>query len=245
MSIAEKLTTIAENEQKVYNAGLMIGSGDIWDGLQNYGRRTNYENGFRYWSGATYIRPKYKVVLSSQTRPLQVFENCFRLIKVEGKYFDFSNTVPIDSVSSNYCNYSIFRNCEKLEEIEDVGIQAGGYNYTFGWCPKLHAVEVMRCKKEGEYTNPFRDCASMKNLTIEGVIGNNFTMIQCPLLTKDSLMSIISALYDFSGTEDEYTRTLTLNRASATTLNKLGDTSPNGNTWIEYIDDKKWNLTLA
>lgn len=50
MSIAEKLTTIAENELKVYEAGKQAGKQEeydaFWDGLQNYGNRTNYSRAF-------------------------------------------------------------------------------------------------------------------------------------------------------------------------------------------------------
>ena len=42
MSIAEKLTTIAQNEQKVYDAGYSKAESDFWDAYQKKGARTTY-----------------------------------------------------------------------------------------------------------------------------------------------------------------------------------------------------------
>ena len=67
MSIAEKLTTIAENEQKVYDAGFEAGKsqgGDtdeafeqgrqaekkaIWDAITNSNKRKTYNRAFYEW----------------------------------------------------------------------------------------------------------------------------------------------------------------------------------------------------
>lgn len=130
-----------------------------------------------------------------------------------------------DGTNNNYCT---FRYCSNLEEVEDIGMPAGGYYYTWGWCYNLRTVAIMRCKKEGGYKSPFGECRQLRNITIEGVIGNNFSMAYSPLLTGESLISIITALYDFSDTSDEYTRTLTLHSGVIPTLENLGSTSPNG-----------------
>lgn len=241
MSIAEKLTTIAENEQKVFDAGKGKSELAMWDFITNKGKRVFYEYAFKSWGGE-YFRPPYKIVPTS--RSLCMFEES-NIKKIESKYLDLSKITignAADNTSNNYCT---FRYCENLEEVEDIGMPAGGYYYTWGWCYNLHTVAVMRCRKEGGYRSPFGECKKLRNITIEGVIGNNFSMAYCPLLTAESLISIIDALFDFSGTANEYTRTLTLHKNAITTLESLGSNSPNGNTWVEYIDDKKWNLTVA
>lgn len=64
MSIAEKLTIIAENQQNVYDAGYAKGKADggiDWDLFQDYGSRTNYTYAFlRNWYDDIY-NPKYPI----------------------------------------------------------------------------------------------------------------------------------------------------------------------------------------
>ena len=62
MSIAEKLQIVAENEQKVYEAGKKTQYDEFWDAFQDYGNKTNYANAFGgYWNEKT-LRPKYDIV---------------------------------------------------------------------------------------------------------------------------------------------------------------------------------------
>lgn len=242
MSIAEKLKTIAGNEQKVYDGGVNKGEGNIWDLITNYGNREFYEYGFKFWGGESF-NPPYKITPTS--RSICMFEDTRKLKKIESAYLDLSQVTIGNGADATNNNYATFRRCSSLEEIEDIGMPAGGYYQTFGWCPKLHTVAVMRCKKEGGYSSPFSNSPALKNITIEGKIGKSITFSYNSLLTIDSLKSIITALFDYSGTENEYTYTITLNNNCISTLETEGASSPNGNTWIEYIDDKKWNLTVA
>ena len=56
------------------------------------------------------------------------------------------------------------------------------------------------------------------------------------------MKSIISALKDYSGTDKEFTYTVTFTSACITALDKEGNNSPNGNTWRNYANDKGWNI---
>ena len=66
MSISDKLTEVAENVPKVYEAGFDKGTSDLWDVIQNFGNRSYYEYAFSAW-GIEFIRPKYKIVPTSRT----------------------------------------------------------------------------------------------------------------------------------------------------------------------------------
>lgn len=71
MSIAEKLTTIAENEQKVYDAGKKAQYDEFWDDYQKNGAKTNYTRAFEgaLWTDKTF-NPKYDIIASA-------FQACF------------------------------------------------------------------------------------------------------------------------------------------------------------------------
>ena len=62
MSIAEKLVTVAENQQKVFDAGKKAEYDRFWDAFQDYGNRTVYTNAFCYdgWNDEIY-NPKYTI----------------------------------------------------------------------------------------------------------------------------------------------------------------------------------------
>lgn len=66
MSIAEKLTTIAENEQKVYEAGKKSEYDRFWDIYQDEGNPMRY---YATFSGAGWtdenFKPKYNIVFNS------------------------------------------------------------------------------------------------------------------------------------------------------------------------------------
>lgn len=247
MNIAEKETVIsannveiAKNVSKVYEAGKKSEYDAFWDGIQNSGNRERYEYAFVDWD-VEYIRPKYKVVPNSSSRNLNLFYNNSKLKKIESKYFDFSNHRPNIAAGVNG-NYLTFANCPNLEEIEDVGINGGGYYSTYSSNQKLKKIAVMRCVEGGAYSEPFRGCESLTDIIIEGVISTNFPIRQSPL-TVESLKSIITHLKDYSGTDKEYTYTVTFKATAFAELEAEGTTSPHGNTWAKYIDDLKWKLT--
>ena len=204
MSIAEKLTAIAEDLPKVYDSGVDKGESSVWDVIQGVGgTRIIYDHAFRFWGGE-YIHPKYKVIPMRKTAYVGgqhlrfVFEYA-KVKKIESKYFDFSNVNFNANSNLTDCIYGFFRYCDNLEEIEDIGLNAGGYYYTYNGCSKLHTIAVMRCVKEGTYNGVFTNCTALKNITIEGVIGTNFNISACGELSKASQDSIIDHLADLTG----------------------------------------------
>ena len=64
MSIADKLLTIAQNQQAVYDAGKQAEYDRFWDEYQKNGTRTNYYYAFAGsgWNTKTYA-PKYPIIL--------------------------------------------------------------------------------------------------------------------------------------------------------------------------------------
>ena len=102
------------------------------------------------------------------------------------------------------------------------------------------------CIKFGEkinnYGHTFYQCGNIEHIEASGVIAipipNTASLSK---LTAESAISIINALKDYSGTDEEYVRTFSFSANTKTALNALGAVSPNGNTWLEYVSDKGWN----
>lgn len=232
MTISEKLVQIAENEKKVYDAGYTEGLNKggyadgfdagkkaeydaFWDAFQNYGNRNRYDHAFFQWGGEA-VHPKYKVVPTNALALSQTFGES-KLKKVEAAYFDFRNK-PIGTYNQQ-SNYYTFNACNRLEEIEDIGM-CDTFNYysTFANCRELHTISVMRVAEDTTFINPFKGSPNLKNITIDGVIGQNgFDVSECTELSADSIRSIITHLVGKKDENDTDKKTLTLSRTAVET----------------------------
>ena len=132
MSIAEKLTTVAENQQKVFDAGKQSEYDRFWDNYQQNGERINYSRAFggTCWSDETY-NPKY---------PITATEG--------GAYLFYGSLitdtkVDIDIGSSSSAATYRFYNAEKLVTIRKLIVKEGaGYTSCFIGCAALENITI-------------------------------------------------------------------------------------------------------
>ncbi len=197
MTIAEKLQTIAENEQMVYDAGYAKGKaqggGDdgyydtFWDVFQNYGNRTNYEHAFHspynndMWTDVNYA-PKYPLVCDGNSAAEAMFQ-----------YAAITDTkVPIY-------------------------VYGKGGTYAFVSCTKLKTIRLLYVTESTVFTNWFAGCSALEEVTFAqgSVIATPISFSSSPKLTTASVLSIISALKDLTG---QTAQTLTLHATVKTAL---------------------------
>ena len=246
MSIAEKLTTIAQNEQRVYEAGSRSEYDRFWDSFQNYGNRTDYSWAFRHVSDYC-AQPKYKVQNLASNSKVGCMFQLSKITKLESKYFDLSSITSITDEQSQQM-YAVFNNCSELVEIEDIGIPAMDYSATWYYCPKLETIAVVRCasgKKFDSTYKPFYGCTALKNVTFFGLLDTDgLTLQYSPDLTKASIESVIGVLStSTSGLK------VTLSKAA---VNKAFETSSGANNgvnsseWKSLIATKSnWTISLV
>lgn len=223
MSIAEKLVTIAENEQKIYDAGKKAEYDRFWDEYQRNGDRVKYNSAFSGYWGDGCFQPKYDMRPTTATSMFQEssITDLVGILKERGVVLDLSNCTKI---------VMMFYWCKKITTIPIVDTTAttddgtsGTFYYLFGSDEKLQSIEKIILKQSGEqkFNNPFSGCSALREIRFEGVIGNDISFQDSPLLTHDSLMSIINHLKDFSGTTTTMTLTLrTTNLAKLTDAEK-------------------------
>ena len=154
MSIAEKLTTIAENEQKVYDAGVEQGKqagadyARFWDVFQANGTRTSYLYGFSGmgWNDVTY-KPRYPI------KPLNA-TYMFRCSKIKTSY-------DVDySICKN--TYGIYADCTELVSVGDVyTANAPNANELFYNCPMLIKTGVITVNEYTTYNWAFYNCTAL------------------------------------------------------------------------------------
>ena len=178
-TIAEKLTTIAENQQKVYDAGYTAGSGvdrdavlaegreqgeqdaydAFWDVYQQNGERTHYSYAFagRGWDD-TVFKPKY---------PLTITEAADSM---------FSNNMNL-----SYVDYDLdFSNCPSN-------------TYLFTSAISLRRIKSIKFNNKGKNSYIFASCPALRDITIKGTIAFDISFGNSSYLTLDSLTSIINA----------------------------------------------------
>lgn len=253
MSISEQtanyLVTVAENQQKVYNAGYEQGKAEggdsyydtFWDNFQENGEKTDYENAFRF-SGFTEknFRPKYDI---QPTKAINMFYNnkstnydLATHLKECGVALDMSKTTSCTSAFAS-TNFTVLPTCDFSNE------ECKSLNGVFSYCYYLVTIEKLIFNPNTVInTNMFSSCDSLQNLIIEGLIGTSFRLAHSPL-TAESAKSIITHLVNYSGTEKEFACSVIFQSDVWTRLDGLGNDSPNGNTWREYVNDLGWNAS--
>ena len=201
----------------------------FWDAYQQNGNRTSYNSAFsgHAWNEET-LKPKYDIVPVNANqifKDLQMSVNISEYLAKQGIVLDFSKTTT----------FSEFLLFSKITEIGVVDTRNAGYlTYAFSYAQSLHTIGLLIFKEDGsQYYNSstFGNCNALKNITIQGVIGNDFLMSASPLLTIESMRSVISALKNFSGTNTSCTV-----QFHATAKAKLTETD------IANITQKGWTL---
>lgn len=219
MTTADKLKTIAENEEKVYKAG-QDSAAKEWNEfiLSNFG----YGWGARLFAANGEYSDPYNIAelppinTSGKTDFGYVFYYCDQMTKAPF----------LDTSSGTYFNY-MFSGCSNLTEFPDYDFSnATAMDYTFQGCQNFTTVPVLntaKCKTfyctfdycwrlvtvEGiDFSSctydlrPFEYCDHLENLTVNGVIQTDVWWMYVYKLTRESLLSVINALKDYSGTSE-------------------------------------------
>ncbi len=210
MSIAEKLTTIAENEKKVYDAGYTNGEEDtitdITNHISNNGTRKDYSYAFAYtnWGGFKFTEGKI--------RPTDTSEKMLYAAKAVPEGIDLSK-LPASTNIGNFCAWCSFT------EFPDMGLPAmDSYYYMFCDATKIKKVEVLRVHENTIFTAAFNRASTLEEITFQGTIGKNLNISWSTLLTHNSLMSAIDCLKDYSGNTSGTAYTLTIGNTNLAKL---------------------------
>jgi hypothetical protein len=197
MSIADKLTEIAENVPKVYEAGKQAEYDAFWDAYQNYGNRTNYYVAFfgserTYWNNNSF-KPKYPIRPTNANNMLSNSGISGDL--TEFAEIDFSRATIVSNALSNN-DYITRVGVLDLRKVNTANISLIAGN------DRLITVDEIIFKDDGtQYANEsgfaLTSCYNLKNLKITGKINFLFNAQYSPL-TKDSITSVINALYEGS-----------------------------------------------
>lgn len=227
MSIAEKLTSIAENEQKVFDAGKTKEWSDFWDVYQDYGKRGDFYVAFygSTWNNTTF-KPKYPLKPTS-------LNNTFSNATISG---DMTEICEIDtSKCHTIANaFSYMRNITRLGVIDMRKVTTGTAFSTND--TRLETIDKIIFENDGRWrVSSFDKCSALVNVTFVGKMGGgDINYAQSPLSVA-SCKSVINALYDYTGNAKANTYSFKLSEACWQALNEA-ETPPDGYAdWQDYV----------
>lgn len=214
MSIADKLTTIAENEQKVYDAGAKSEHDKFWDAFQENGKRVSYSNVFleatRYWSKESF-KPKYNIAPKGSVASMFfIRDNTYvptvypkiEMDKLEdelGIKFDFSNAT---NFSYAFADGGFWRTLNVIDISKATNTSYafyGGYTSGLGGYRLAKINELIVSENTPFDSSTFGYQNELTKLIVSGTIAKNgFNVQHSGRLNYASLASIKNALADKS-----------------------------------------------
>lgn len=250
------IDTYAPKVDDVYSAGYekgkSEGGGDsfydtFWDARQSNGTPCDYSYAFygKTWTTETF-KPKYDIV---PTKADYIFSGAFSSgfdlvehLNSIGKSLDFSKCTSLPWLI--YSSYVTHLGVIDMRSVTS----ASGANNVFREANALYAKlkTIDKLIVSSNYpmgTSSFGSCGALEDITIEGTITGNFTIQNSSKLTVESAKSIITHLANYAGTEKEFTQSVKFHENVWSVLDAEGNTSPNGTTWKEYVQDVLcWNI---
>ena len=196
MSIAEKLTAIAENEQRVYDAGFAAGQAAGGGGEDLFAHATNLNNMFE---GATFPEG-YELTVNAPALKAEV--NRIISYAKNIKKFTLKGNAANNVIS---CQYA-FRGGNMLEVIDFTGLGEGGLkaNYLNGaFSANQKMVSILGEFDFSSLVNcnaSFEDCFALQDIRFKaGTLSKSLGMVNSGMLTDESIQSILDGLADLTG----------------------------------------------
>lgn len=210
----------------------------FWDTIQQNGNRKNYQAaGFHYMTAETF-RPKYDIRPTSMQYMFynngwqgtlfipDFVEHCKEcgIVFDTSKCLGFSNSLGL--LKTRRLGVIDFSSVSEANQNNNIWYGNNGYLQTID--------ELVMSETTTLGSNAFQYATGLINMNVTGVIGkNNFNVSYCTQLTKESLMSIINCLKDYSTYTGSTVWKVTL---GSTNLAKLTDDEKD----IAY--EKGWQL---
>jgi hypothetical protein len=201
-----KADELPEMINGVYAIGQKTERDKFWDAFQNNGNRTAYPNSQGVFSGYNFnfdnFYPKYDIRPEGNANQLfyawtngNVIGSLSQRLKECGVVLDTSKATSMGQMFS----YTKFT---ELPAISFEGVTSSASNnirHVFANNPHLETIEKIIVTENTYYQTWFADTTNLKNVTFEGIIGQNgLDLSPSTSLTKDSLMNVINCLMAYT-----------------------------------------------
>lgn len=245
MSVAEKLVAVAENQEKVFEAGRKSEYDEFWDLFQENGKRTDYSNTF--WKGFTNVnfKPKYSMsptVAANMFWGSKIKGDLEQILEDSGITLDFSKATDIRYLFSQ-AQFTV------VPELDFTSVNTSNsayYQAVFGWNNTIETVRKVILPSDGSmgFNYWFSSAVKLKNIVFEGVIGRDVDFSACPL-SVESMINIITHLAEYRDTENCLKYTVKFSDSCWEALENseydVRDYFAQGDSWRGGCDYIGWN----
>lgn len=188
MSIAEKITVIADNEPLVYDAGKKYEYDKFWDAFQEKGARTNYDYAFYGYGWRTEnFKPKYTI---KANRCARAFFNSL-LSNLTDCTLDTSECTAFSDMFNNAWGVSRIPPLD-MRKLTDAS--NGIYIFSSGTISVIDRITV--CEDTRFAATSFYGASGLESLTLEGTLACGLDLHWSKKLSADSIISAVDALSD-------------------------------------------------
>ena len=241
MTIADKLQTVAENQQRVYDAGAKSEYDRFWDSYQDYGNRKGILGIFAGsgWTAETF-KPKYSFGGTTST-----YDNAFYACGVTGDLVEILKDLNIEFITTGLVYGA---NMFRQSKFTRIGVldfsKATSLNQCFQESKVVTIDKVIVSETTTMSTSAFAYALNLENITFEGVIAKTVHIIQSTKLSHDSIVNIINTLSTTATGQSLALSKTAVNKAFETATNaKDGSTSTE---WATLIATKpNWTISLV
>lgn len=202
MDIAEKTLRLKADFDDVFEAGRKKECDAFWDEALKSGESWIYRFAGYCWTDKTF-KPTQDLITSGNSN--NIFNNSLitdltAILNKCGVILDMSQAISASGVFAySRVTRAPFLDCRNCTTINNI----------FGNATEVIEIEGIAINENCNIHSAFISCKKLEKLIMSGTIGQNgFDIHWSTKLTHDSLMSIINALADKSGTGTTFTITL-------------------------------------
>lgn len=238
---AEKLKPAAALELLRAGDGKAQFYDDYWDAILPTPEVLKNNFATLYIRNKKLFKPNKNIVIKQSEVFRDMNDTSEGLVDVPALCADLGFTVDYSKCGSLTYTHRSNTLFERLGEIDLAA--ATILNGTFQYMSSLHTIDKIRFY-EGKITtavNVFLGCKALIHLTVEGVIDFDFNLQGSPV-SGASGISVLLHLKNFTGSSEEFSRTVYFNDATWERIEASEERPPDGSAnWRDYTNNKGWN----
>ncbi len=208
----------------------------FWDVYQRARTDNSYDYAFGScgWNSEVF-KPKHDIIPSSANSMFRNFQgniDLTELLEELGIVFDTSKTSNFTYMFAN----------SKIKRIPLLDMSKATFewqtNYMFT-TSLVETIDGLRTNGTFPKLDSFTGCSYLKNIIFDGVIAYSINFQWSSVLTVESAKNIIQCLANHIDT-NPFVYSISFHADVWEKLEAEGETSPNGNTWEDYLFDIGW-----
>lgn len=199
---------------------------EFWDNYQRKGNRTDYRCAFAGsgWNSEI-LTPKYDIVPGNAYLIFAYSDiegDLAAILKKSGVVMDFSL-----STNNRYAFYKSSK-ITHIGKVDSRKCSSKNSEYLFTGCTQLVSIDEYAVTSVMTYTETFLGCTALENIRMSGEIGQSLSFGDSPLLSAESVKSIIECLV-----ETQSTSTVTFNSQVVLSDEQKAEISEKGWTLVQ------------